>query len=224
MGNPALDEMRSIFAQRLTQQLPDVDVQRLYDAVTACTQDWTAKRSASHFRDANGVVQDGADLVTGVHKPITELVRLTVAWQHTRNKTAEESTEERERVDAMLWRPQDGPPPRRVPITRLLEQRTWWRPRDADPIRLVDMEPSHRHHLLGFLRRNAARYKSAAEWNMFGMMSGPMGPSGDMATDAVEGIMDELIDQRPEVWIDQQPLAKRLCKLIKRDEKMAARP
>lgn len=223
MGNPALDEMRSIFAQRLTQQLPDVDVQRLYDAVTACTQDWTAERSSSFLRDASGVTQDGSNLVTGVCEPVTELIRLTVTWRHSRDKTAEELAEQRERAEAVLWRPSDGPPPRRVSMMRLLEQNVWWRPKGAEPIKLKAMEPSHRYHLLNWLRRNAVRFKNAADWGMVGSMTGPMGPGGDMAMDAVERIADEMFETSPADWIEQQPLVIRLRKLVGRDTREAVR-
>jgi hypothetical protein len=101
----------------------------------------------------------------------------------------------------------------------MLSQDVWWRPRNAEPLRVKDMEPSHRSNTLEYLLRNAVRYKTAAENEFASLISGPMGPSGDMACDAVDSVMDELLEQTPLAWMEEQPLVRKLTKLVKKDRK-----
>lgn len=224
MGNPALTEFRDTLAATLGETLTDVGVGRLREAVELATADWSATKDRKLIRDARGVVQDGDKLITGVVEPTVSLVRITATATFVRDETIDEAHEQANRIAAVLWHPEQGPPPRGVSILQLLEQRVWWQPRNEEPVKLNDMAPSHRANLLSFLRRNAGRYKIAADYSFIGMASGPMGPGGDMATDAVESAMDELFEMPARKWIDSQPFVKRLRKLVARDERNALNP
>lgn len=110
-----------------------------------------------------------------------------------------------------------GPPPPGVGILSLLEQAEWWRMRDpsadpgtrpapAVPIRLEDMDHTHRLGLLGFLRDRAEHFKARADWRM---AAGP-GPSGDAACDAFDAACDEQWGTSAAEWLERQPLVRAL--------------
>lgn len=223
MGKPALEEFRERFTETLMETLTDVGANRIRAAVDKATEDWDAKIDHDLVRDALGKVVDEvrAPQIKTV-EPVTRIVRITVTGRIVRDETDAERQAHEERIEAALWHPEDGPPPKRVSAVRLLEQRVWWVPREEPPIKLKDMAPSHRKHLLAFLRRNAARYKQYAEVQFIGLATGPMGPGGDAATDAVNSAMDELFNQSPKDWLEEQPLVKRLAKMVTRDERRAA--
>lgn len=229
MGNPALDEFRERFTAQLVAHIDEhyggrVDPDALRAAMDVATAGWRATADRNLIRNADGVVLNGDQLVTGITEPSTNLRRLTVTAQFVRDETAEEAAEITQRIErrraARQWSVSDHsqPPPDGVDIMILLNQRTWWRPKERESLRLTEMTPSHRRHLLAFLRRNAAVYKSAAEWSFLGSIDGH---HGDMANDALDSIMDELLETRPQSWIEQQPLVKSLRKLVKKDDKAA---
>lgn len=222
MGNPALNEFRKRMTADLSELLSDVGVGRLSDAVNKITENWDAKIDHDLVRDALGKV---VDEVRAPHvktvEPVTRIVRITATGSIRRDEADEERQAHEDRLAAVLWRPEDGPPPARVSAVRLLEQRIWWIPRNEPAIRLKDMEPSHRKYLLAFLHRNAARYKQYAEVQFIGMATGPLGPGGDMAIDAVDSAMDELFEQPSKDWLEEQPLVKRLSRMVARDERRA---
>jgi hypothetical protein len=229
MGNPALDEFRERFTEQLVDHIDEhyggrVDPDALRAAMDVATADWRATADRKLIRGADGVVQDGTRLRGELVEPTTNLRRLSVTAVFLRDETAEEAAEITQRIErrqtAWQWSAgdQSDPPPEGVGLLELLDQRVWWRPKDAEPLRLEEMEPSHRAHLLAFLRRNAGRYKRGAEWSFLGSIGGH---HGDMAGDMLDSIMDELLETKPQNWIEQQPLVKRLRKLVKRDIKAA---
>jgi hypothetical protein len=110
-----------------------------------------------------------------------------------------------------------------VNIHALLAQDQVWQPKDPidgkPVIALPDMLPSHRRNLYAFLHRRADLLKFKHE---LAMVSGP-GPSGDMACDAFDHEMTALFDIPPRVWLDGQPLMRRLRELITADRRAALR-
>jgi hypothetical protein len=187
------------------------DLRRAVEKVTA---NWRATYERTLIRDAEGIVQDGIDLVGPVHEPITHLVRLKVSTHLDRAETAEEKADYEERLAALLWKPEKGPPPKRVSGLQLLDQDIWWIPKGNEPIRLVDMADSHRRNLAAFLRRNAAHYKNR-EWSeMLWLMVGPLGPRGDGAVDAAESCLYGLDREDPLVWLAEKPLLRALIPTV----------
>lgn len=224
MGNNHLDEFCELFVAELVSILPDTDPAGLRFAVDAATANWHVKEDRTLVRGADGVVGSKDHPYWEAKEPAVHLRRLTVTGVLIRDETAEEAAEITQRIErrqtAWQWSAgdQSEPPPEGVGLLGLLDQRVWWRPKDAEPLRLEEMEPSHRAHLLAFLRRNAARYKSA-EWSF---LSSTGGHHGDMAGDMLDSIMDELLETKPQNWIEQQPLVKRLRKLVEKDRKNQA--
>lgn len=237
MGNPALEE----FQTRLAEQLADAllgkaaalmmaeravaDVVPLAEpviftkgdilrAVRAVTAGWRADYKRTRIRDAKGITQDGIDLAGPVHEPVTHIVRLHASTFIDRNETPAEQAARREYLEALLWNPEKGPPPKRVSLLELFEQDIWWVPKGAEPIRLVDMDDSHRRNLAAFLRRNAAHYKNAEWAQTVGFMTGPQGPSGDMATDAANSELHQLEEVDPLVWLSEKPLMRALIPTV----------
>lgn len=233
MGNPALDEFRERFTQQLVDHIDEhsggrVDPDALRVALDAATDGWRVTADRDLIRGADGHVQNGTNLVTDITEPAVHLRRLTVTARLTREETPEEADEIRQRIErrhaAWAWEAGDHtqPPPTGVDILAMLKQRVWWRPKDSEPARLVDLAPSHRAHLLAFLRRNAAHYKDASEWGLINSIDGSH--HGDVAGDALDSMVDELMGTSPQDWIEQRPLVKRLRKLVKNDEKATVGP
>lgn len=219
MGNPALKEFQAKLAEQLADALFDelghhLDAASLLRTVEKITADWHANHNRNMLRDARGVLHDGTDLQSNVYEPFTPLVRLKVSTFFDREETAEEKNEKAERAAAFFWKPEDGPPPKRVGLLQLLEQNIWWIPKDSAPIKLVDMADSHRRNLAGFLRRNAAHYKNVELDSMFWSMAGPLGPSGDMAQDAAESTLNELENEDPLEWLGEKPLMQALVPTV----------
>ena len=104
-----------------------------------------------------------------------------------------------------------GPPPERIGANQLLGQGLWWRARDESgsgtvAVRLEDMTHDHRMGLLGFLRRNAAKYKMREDWHF----AATPGPNGDMAQLAFEQECDRQWATPADQWIEDQPLVRAL--------------
>lgn len=129
------------------------------------------------------------------------------------------------------------PPPERVSLLELLEQDTWWRQQVGNavpepttgedpapftqpaqvvtaPIRLDRMTHGHRLNLLGWLQARAKHAKALAEQQFMASISGPLGPSGDMACDAVDREFGQLLDESPQSWLARQPLVQALARWV----------
>jgi hypothetical protein len=232
MGNPALDEFRERFTAQLVDHIDEhyggrVDPDALRPAIDVATANWRVTEDRDLVRGADGDIGSSQHPTWEAKEPATHLRRLTVTGEFLRDETAEEAAEIMQRIErrAAAWRWSAGdhtqPPPDGVDIMALLEQRTWWRPKGAEPALLTALAPSHRAHLLAFLRRNAALYKRVDELAFIRTTTGPSGPQGDMSRDTVDREMTELLDTTPQVWIEQRPLVKRLRRLVRRDEKAA---
>jgi hypothetical protein len=139
-----------------------------------------------------------------------------------RAETPEEKAEREERSErrlaVLLWKPEQGPPPRGVGWLRLLQQETWWVPKDKDPIAITDMDPSWRQNTIAMLKRHAAGLKFREE--LATLRSCPDDPSdGVMA--AFDQMQDELDSMTPNQWIESRPLIKAMVKLNRKAEKAA---
>ena len=216
------DELLDILAGRLSEYLigadhylPDALVR---DALAAVTADWRVVRKDYPNTDQHPLESDryGHELIaTGPFVPETdEETAEREAWEAARSWAW--------RAHQFSWDPQDlgyddgecPAPPERVGASQLLDQGLWWRARtstDSDnrateAIRLEDMTHDHRLALLGFLRRNAPRYKLRADWSY---VSVP-GPQGDMATLAFEEECSRQWETSAAEWIEDQPLVQAL--------------
>lgn len=237
MGNPALEEFHTRLSEQLADALLDETAAMMVAdrnvpdevlithpvtftkgnirlAVEKITQGWQAKLNRNLFRDANSGVHDGMDLQGPYEDPVTDIVRLEVSAFYDRNETPEESTRRQDHLAALTWKPEQGPPPKSVSVSQLLDQNIWWVPRGAQPIRLVDMEESHRRNLAAFLRRNAAGYKEREWLHTAALMAGPLGPSGDMAQNAAESELDRLVNVDPLLWLSEKPLLRALIPTV----------
>jgi len=94
-------------------------------------------------------------------------------------------------------------------ITELLQQTEWWQCQDGMPIRLVDMEPSHRFNTLSFLWRRARNLYSHYCWHL--TCTAP-----ERALDAAE--VNDALMEAPQTWLGRQPLIVELVRLVKIDD------
>lgn len=148
--------------------------------------------------------------------------RITLTAKVSRDETPEEAAEQmrqaERRADIVLWRPKDGPPPEGAGFFQLAGQGTWWMPKNAPPIKISDMEISHRRNTIAFLERNAAKLKFAYEMNL--IHSFPDDPSDGVA-DALDGIQSELERTTAIDWINGTTLMKSLRKADRKATKAA---
>lgn len=92
----------------------------------------------------------------------------------------------------------------------LLQQNREWITNDGTVMRVDDMTLSHKQNVLRMLRKLAFVLKFSYELNLIPVITGPMGPRGEAAQDAVEQVFDTLLMQSDREWLDEQPLAARL--------------
>lgn len=97
----------------------------------------------------------------------------------------------------------------RMTITELLFQDEWWQCQDGMPIRLVEMEPSHRFNTLAWLWRRARVLYRHYLWHT-------QTHATMRALDAAGA--DEAIMEAPEKWLGRQPLIVELVRLVKIDD------
>lgn len=95
----------------------------------------------------------------------------------------------------------------------LLNQDEWWRPLNKPPVRLVDMDVSHRRNLIGWLERRAVTFHFMEGLRYVLIAGSPMGPSGDMACDAFDAESAEHDRQDPKEWLNARPLMQKLREL-----------
>lgn len=192
----------------------------LLDAVTTATgRFWHAERTRGLIMDGTGAVRDGFSYHGAISPdPTTPLYGIRVTARYARRFTEDEQRAQEQRLAAHVWTmdDHDEPPPAGVTTAMLLEQDVWWKPEKADPIRLEDMAVTHQANLLGWLYRRAAGFHGHAVGRFASFMSGPLAPGGDMACDDADREFDGLISTDPAAWMAEQPLVRRLTKLIKR--------
>lgn len=219
-----LVELRTALAEVIATEL-GTPLAPVEAAVVAATQGWTAHRNTKLSRDDLGMI-DGSNVQREIVGTLTDgyYLEIRTPWQPF---SPGEQAERDARAAAASWAvsayfgEDAGPPPERVGALDMLEQDIWWRARirlpdspegerryteRTEPIRVEDMAHDHRLALLSWLRQRAHRFKEKAEWRMAG---GPQ-PSGDMACDAFEAELNELMNQPASEWIEQQPLVQAL--------------
>lgn len=95
-----------------------------------------------------------------------------------------------------------------VDVARQLNQEEIWIDREGVTHRLVDMPPSYRANVLGFLRRNAQRLQNITAWRILSTFPAD-GDMSDGVASAFDACMSEM--HRPhEAWIEDQPLVRAL--------------
>lgn len=110
------------------------------------------------------------------------------------------------RMQALVWEPEDGPPPASVSALQLLGQDVWWITKNKRKLRVEDMGISHARNLLAFLLRHAEQYRLKHET---GLLRGPQ-PSGEMASYAFDDACYSLFNQPAEDWMMEFPLLQAL--------------
>jgi hypothetical protein len=103
--------------------------------------------------------------------------------------------------------PIQGPAP--VTFHWLLHQGEYWQPKRGPMILISSMTDTHRLHTIRMLQRQA----HAIAWNEHTIQSGwlghPLGPSGDMAVDAFEQELDDMLTD-PLIWLNDTTLIRAL--------------
>lgn len=90
-----------------------------------------------------------------------------------------------------------------------LRQTERWTTKDGRVLALEDMTPDHRTNLVAMYHRQANTLKWAHDSDSISLVY-------SMDIEPSNGILDELdhwIDEDPHVWLDRQPLIKRLREL-----------
>lgn len=95
----------------------------------------------------------------------------------------------------------------------LLDQDVIWESKDGKTLLVEQMAPAHIHNLLAWFERRAPAIKSRYDLRFALSGAEPLGPSGDMTCDAFESACDELWETPPLVWLNEQPLIKKLREL-----------
>lgn len=102
----------------------------------------------------------------------------------------------------------------------ILEQRELWH-RDRTPIRLEEMDDTHRRNLLAWIDRHATKIVRLAWWGAVDYWSTELGrPHGDWAYDALERTSEAETDQMnedPVGWLHDTPFYRRLAELVAAD-------
>lgn len=90
----------------------------------------------------------------------------------------------------------------------LLWQDAWWYPHRRPAVRIAEMDKPHRFNTANWLERRATLYVNA-EYNH--MIFSPMQPGGDMARNAFDRELAEML-ARPVEWLRGVPLMRALRK------------
>lgn len=194
----AIDEVRAQMVQAALDDFPDLAAHRatLANVVNVITDGWRCEKEVKSSQRMHTVPDELAQ--DGVR------YQLTTPFRPLNN---EEIAEREASYRRAMWRPEDGPPPADIGVSRLLDQRVWWASKYGRTQRLVDMHPNHRENLYKMLMRNARKLHTAEGWRFAA---------------APDEIMEEFDATPPEKWLKGTPLMKRLRKLIKMDQQRAA--
>jgi hypothetical protein len=91
----------------------------------------------------------------------------------------------------------------------LLDQGIMWQPKDGPSLLITDMDTGHLTNLVAWLERRAVLIQFSLAMDLAGFCAGPLGPSGDGASDAAEAAMAELCGP-PLPWLRGTPLYRAL--------------
>lgn len=212
-----IDDFRTDLTNTLIKELKDtrygllVSPWQVKKLINAITKGWAVERDMNYLRDAQGFVQNGADLRTDPG-PESKQVPLTMfRMSFVREQTADEREEQAAIVNRVTelanWKYGDKPykaaPPVDVSILDLLEQGRWWVTRKKVALRIRDMDWDHRYNVLRILRNKAVQlnlaYCSSHIWH-------------DAPIEVVNGL--DAMD--PHEWIEARPLVRKLVKSLER--------
>ena len=193
-----LDELRRDLKLALAARLAS-DPELIDQAVYEATLGWHATRENTPSVREHPLAEP---------RPYGHQLHVITDWVP---ETRAEAAEREARADASAWvyGDQDGPPPERVRILDLLDQRTWWRARvgewtqraealqmrQTEPVRVADMTLDHQVRLLALLRRNARNLHFQYGSRLLG------------APDDVVWSHDA---ENPREWLEEQPLIREL--------------
>jgi hypothetical protein len=85
-----------------------------------------------------------------------------------------------------------------------------WTTADGTEMALGEMAQSHIENVIAFLRRRAEVFKRRAENRMWRDLEGPFAPGGDVACDAFDEELAQLIRAPSVEWIDGTPIVRAL--------------
>jgi hypothetical protein len=97
----------------------------------------------------------------------------------------------------------------------ILDQDEIWRDANGVVHQLVDMAPSYRANVIGFLKRRAEELLEG--WVRLHYLSGA-GPQGELAQDAFDAELTGHAKAQPQDWLEQRPLVRRLRSLNAQEE------
>lgn len=102
-----------------------------------------------------------------------------------------------------------------VSLLAVLDQREVWIDKDRNTVTLDDMSPRYARNLIAWLNRRADRILLAAQMRL---SRDAAAPHGDMAQDALDGALDNLLRANAEEWLEEQPLMQRLHEIAEEQE------
>lgn len=223
-----IEQLRAEMVEKVVRAIGGVEakqhtqVQIAQAAVAAITEGWSATKNTDWFRDAGGMIHNGANLQGGIVGDESECVDVVV-WHvgvPVRELTAEERAE-REARSRWIYGDHSTPPPVDLSRGDLIRQATWWITKDKQVIRLEDMAPTHRANTLALLRRNATGFRDAEMWRWM-TDDMPDDVSGSLMAEMSDGV--EVRQKRAWKWLKRKPLVGRLRELVKADKLLAGSP
>jgi len=94
----------------------------------------------------------------------------------------------------------------------LLGQKKVWIDKQGVKHKVKDIDAGYAANIIRFLERRANSIKFATDLAIIEEVSGPMGPGGDAANDALDAEIDRLWAEDPKEWLHRQPLLVALNK------------
>lgn len=229
MSRNDLEQLRAELAVKAAEVIgtvlphtPDLDALSA-QVVAAITDGWRATKNTDYFRDTEGHILNGSNLLqhgpgAGDPSEHTDMVFWEIGTA-PRELTADERTEReaQEARSSWVYGDHSTPPPVGVRLGDLLRQSGWWITKDRQVLRLEDMAPTHRANTLAMLRRGAVKIHESETWRW---MTGAPDDVVDSAIAETSGTPEER-QARAWKWLRKQPLVKRLRELVKADRLMA---
>lgn len=189
VADPYLEQLRAELIEAARPWVKDSLTARqwLNNLVAMLTEDWQVEKQR---------VRGGPE----------RFYTITTPW---RPPTVLEVERDREREDRAEWHRRgddDVPPPPSMSMLEILDQRVWWITSDKQVMRVDDMTPEHRVHLLAHLKRRAPSLQ-LQEW------------SSGLFNDAPDDVAEQAAEEDPMEWLGRQEFVRRLRKLIRKDNR-----
>jgi hypothetical protein len=115
----------------------------------------------------------------------------------------------------------DPPPvlgPKKASMHWLVNQGEWWLPKRGPMIRIESMTDTHRLHAARMLQRQAVAIAFNEHAALSVWLDHPLGPSGDMAHDAFDRELDDILCE-PVRWLNSTPLLQALGSTLPKPHK-----